>query len=119
MIDIENQEETLKLALNACVILNPKCFSMNLTEILEKKSSAPLTKLLRILMYTFFEKLAQDFSESELLLWANSVIGNSFEQSFDDITDGVYFIKLVEAISGPGSVDWSSVDMDDKEQNAQ
>ena len=70
-------------------------------------------------MYTFFEKLTKDFSEADLFAWATSMIGNSFEQSFDDITDGIYFIKLVEAISGPESVDWASIDMDDKEQNAQ
>lgn len=117
MIDVENQEETLKLALNACVILNPKCFSMNCQDILEKKSSGPLTKLLRILMYTFFEKLAGELSESELFAWANQIIGNSFEQGFDDISDGVYFIKLVEAISGADSVNWAEVDTKNPDVN--
>lgn len=116
MIEVTDTVQTLKCALNACVIINPKCFSTNCQDILEKKPSA-LEKLLKILMFSFLEQYTQSLSESQLFEFASHAIGNSFESCFEDIQDGLFFIKLIEAIQGPNSVDWGSIDFDNREEN--
>ena len=44
------------MAFSACVIINPKCFSTNCNDIIDKKPYA-LSKLLKPLMFSYFEKL--------------------------------------------------------------
>ena len=71
----------LKVAFSASVIINPKCFNVNCKDILNLKLKA-FYKLLRPLMYTYFDRLSNETSLNDLVSWCKS-LGmeiNKFEQ---------------------------------------
>lgn len=104
----QDPERNLKIAFNACVIINPRCFSSNWQDILEDNPSA-IRKLLKPLMYFYFTQLAEDTHDSVLVNWANSHMhgGDSVHRigSFEDDTlaQGVFILQLLEALK-PGSI---------------
>ncbi len=58
--------------MSACVIINPKCFNVNCQDILNHKPHA-FVKLLRPLMYSFFDRLTSETTAAELVCWCQSL----------------------------------------------
>ena len=84
-LQVNQNGDNLKALISACIIINPKCISTDWEDIVDSKPRAVL-KLLKPLIYTYFQRLSDKLTERDLVDWAKTrVLSKYTMKSFQDI----------------------------------